>query len=676
MSDAPARRKLITIQQYLFGYQHGHRLLSGSQSIPSELMHQIISRTDAPGTNAKDLESTLLQGFPLLGAPQYALARTWPDRREGTRPGTVLTHLLLIDFPDLGREDIILPLLELLKDDPNEIDSNQFKLPLQMETKRRARGRVTETMCLAMRSNELFLQLYDLDSEQAEVMLSVPSTLVSNSLARSEAELFLAALWDQQWPRLRRSFSFVVNNWKASSSNYSRYPVDLLLYTRESKGILNSSPAPHWIQALENDLISPGSLRQFLRRAGADIKSTRQAMHPLVDLHLRFQDKEWSPEAYHEIAEIIFTSFPGSSDAKWLKRQLFDPSVWDKHDDFNASEFIGALLDMNRHHDGLSFPVDWPPLIHQAIQDDPVELSYIVAAAFDDEDVPLAEAFCNAYLDELSIHDLALVIDVQPFLLPAVIERHPSWLERAELWKALPGRQENLLNALHMVADRQESQLDWDKILRNIANLSTASSSGDWMRRIPLVAFEGFLKNMGNEEPGLQWIQGLNARTDDVIRWMATQDRPPLALLLWICLHVDYEAMWCPQLNDMWLQVAQDIQSYPIKYQSLLSTQALCTMITREQIEPKALLQVLEVVRQQVIQDNLSSRHKWHLSDHLPRTKKDRDNWDIGRRLDYWAANILSRSGASEEEVRSVFHQPTQAKRLFKLLQKHNKKTS
>lgn len=676
MSDGPGTRKLITVQQYLFGYQHGHRLLSGSRSISNELLQQIISRTDAPGANAKDHESTLLQGFPLVGVLQYALARTWSDRREGSRPGTVLTHLLLIDLPDLGREDISLPLLELLKDDPNETDFDQFRLPLQLETRRRARARVPEDLCRTMRSRELLPQLYESAYGPAEVMLTVTPSPVASSLMRSGAELFLAALWEQQWPRLRRSFSFVVTNWRASTLSPSRYHADLLLFIRETKEIRESSPVPRWVKTLENDLISPGALRQFLRRAGADIKSTRQIMQSLVDLHLRFQTKEWSPGAYHEIAEIIFSSFPNASDAKWLKKQLFDPSVWERHTDFKANEFIAAMLDMNRLHDRVTSPVDWPPLIYQAMQDDPVELSRTVAAAFDDEDVPLSEEFCDAYLDELSIHDLSPATDAQPFLLPAVVERHPSWLEREELWTALPGRQENLLNALHVLADRLESQLDWNKVLRNVANFSTTSSSGDWMRRIPLVAFEGFLKNLGDEEPTPQWIQGLNARIDDVIHWMATQDRPPLALLLWICLHVDFKAMWRPQLNDLWLQVAQDIQIYPIEYRSLLTTQALCTMITAEQIDPKALLQVLEIVRQEVIQDNLSSRHKWYLSDHLPRTKKDRDNWDIGRRLDYWAANVFSQSGVGEREVHSAFSHPTQAKRLFKLLKKHKNRTN
>lgn len=638
-------------------------------------MRQIISRTDAPSSTSKVRNSTLLQGFPLVGAQAYALARTWPDRRKGTRPGTVLTHLLLIDLPDLGREDIVLPLLELLKDDPNYTDFERFKLPIHLETRRRARARVTTEIFRAMKSSDILSQVYELNEEQPAVLLGVPLLPVpSNVPVSSGAELFLAALWEQQWPRLRRSFSFVITDWNAGIPLSHRYPSDLMLYSRELRGNAEPSHVPQWVKELEDDLISPGPLRRFLRRAGADIKKARQAMRPLIDIYMHFHIGFWSQSSYLESAELIFEHFSSTDDAKWLKQQIYDVSMWSKQAEFRAIEFIPVLLDINRRYDTPIRSVDWRHVIIKAMQEDAITLSSVVAAAFDDDDVPLAEDFRNEYLDNLSIFDLPLVTKAQPFLLQAAVQRHPDWLENKELWTTLPDRQENLLSALYVVADNAQDQLDWEKVLSNVADLSGTSSSGEWMRRIPLPAFEQFLAKLGDQELSLRWVNGLNARTDDVIDWMASQQRPPLALLLWICLYADYLAMCRPQLDETWGQVARNIHIYPPKQRSLLSMQALCTMVTSELFDASILLHILESVRKVVIGGNMTSRHHLYLSDHLPRMKKDRDNWDIGRRLDYWAANALSSSGMSVQQVKNAFEEPSKAKRLFKLLPNYNQR--
>lgn len=175
---------------------------------------------------------------------------------------------------------------------------------------------------------------------------------------------------------------------------------------------------------------------------------------------------------------------------------------------------------------------------------------------------------------------------------------------------------------------------------------------------------------LGNQELLSQWIQGLNARKDDVFHWMATQKHPPLALLLWICHDVDYLAMWNPQLNEMWVSVARNIETYPRPQRSILSTHAVCTMIDAKRPEASVLLQVLEAAKTEVVKDNPPPRHKLYLYDHLPQADKARHNWDIGRRLDTWAATVFNNASLSVQEVRSAFKEPALAKRLIKLLRK------
>jgi GTPase-associated protein 1, N-terminal domain type 1 len=177
----------IRVDQLVFGYDDGHRLLGGSIQVTGEELSTLLGATDATTTSNTD---RLITGIQLVTSERYALCFTWPAP-EAARPGAVWSHALLIDFPDLGR---IADPAELagLAERPRG-DLAKYKLPLTLQPHDKADGTTVEPVILA----EVLSTIYG-DNE--------PRIIVSNDLVAAERILF--AVWRAQWPDLRTSFQF------------------------------------------------------------------------------------------------------------------------------------------------------------------------------------------------------------------------------------------------------------------------------------------------------------------------------------------------------------------------------------------------------------------------------------------------------------------------------------
>lgn len=98
--------KTINVEQLLFGYENGHKLLRSS--LKSSLIQQkeVEILSDASGSGKFE---DYISCFPLSLDGYYVFSKTWyADEME--RPGCVWTHMLLIKFEDIdylaGRIDV------------------------------------------------------------------------------------------------------------------------------------------------------------------------------------------------------------------------------------------------------------------------------------------------------------------------------------------------------------------------------------------------------------------------------------------------------------------------------------------------------------------------------------------------------------------------------------------
>lgn len=89
------------VQQTLHGYSDGHRLISGSVTLPSAEARIMQVMSDLSGSGVKPPASGYLTGYALESSGRYVLARTWAAP-EMSRPGCVWTHSLIAENADLG----------------------------------------------------------------------------------------------------------------------------------------------------------------------------------------------------------------------------------------------------------------------------------------------------------------------------------------------------------------------------------------------------------------------------------------------------------------------------------------------------------------------------------------------------------------------------------------------
>ena len=131
------------------------------------------------------------------------------------------------------------------------------------------------------------------------------------------------AMWSQQWPGLRSSFSF-----RTAQGDDSRRSelIDYNVQVRggganSTSGAISESTWPTWVVAAAEDALTTcvTTLRRFLWRYGRDLVIPRAHFRTLVELYLALQDSEgrWA-----DVAVRIFESLPEAGDGEILKGDI------------------------------------------------------------------------------------------------------------------------------------------------------------------------------------------------------------------------------------------------------------------------------------------------------------------------------------------------------------------
>jgi hypothetical protein len=270
--------------------------------------------SDVSGSGVASEGSSYLTGYPLQDAGIYALARTW-SAPEMPRPGCVWTHTLFIEYPDLATISTPSRLNNLFAR-PNGPAWSSYSVPTALELhygdepEPRLSGQ--DEAWLAAVLNALYRFPRDRVIAKRDPAVSV--------------EALTLRIWDQQWPRLRRSFRFCTFTTKDRSTTGGPFDLQVLPAidsairmrmsgTQEASSVADACQ-PGWLTTLMDDARKPnlGGLRDTLRRLGADILGGREAMPTLCEFH-RLTNGSGSPPALHEaIGMLEMPSLLSSSD--------------------------------------------------------------------------------------------------------------------------------------------------------------------------------------------------------------------------------------------------------------------------------------------------------------------------------------------------------------------------
>ncbi len=302
----------IKLNQCVFGYDGGHRLLSTSLRLPDEAASLLLLHSDlVPGLNAGRPDG-YWTGIPVPVAKVYALMRTWPAP-EMPRPGCVWTHVVLIALADMARFPD-LAVLESLFARPS-ISAGYTAYASQLTIDPGDAAAAPRSVLSRQSGLRVLRALYAPRSHGILVDGNEPL----------DAAIF--AVWSQQWPRLRRVFSFRTAGFAADPSNTARF--DLRVVREPLSSALSiqadaSSQPADWESTAIDDLLAPepSRFRRFLWRYGSDIRRGRDRYRFLAQLFLATRLPTLKDANLAQTLDTVIDALPDADDGKLLKEDL------------------------------------------------------------------------------------------------------------------------------------------------------------------------------------------------------------------------------------------------------------------------------------------------------------------------------------------------------------------
>ncbi|MGD1051947.1 MAG: hypothetical protein ABR947_12845 [Solirubrobacteraceae bacterium] len=307
--------------QFLFGYDDGYRLLTGSRELDPQTLVTLLGATDA---QISEGGGPLLTALALPGAQDYAFCVTW-SAPEAPRPGAVWAHALVVSAAVLADERCVAALVGLpRRPAAGASDFESYRVAVELERAgvedgagggagwpgaRLAAGAPDAALLARLAS-----AAYDSDER-----------LVAHGDTAGAARA-LVALWRAQWPALRAAFSFRVREVAREGASAFDLTVARRIRGREGDAAANdvadgSGAAPAWLRAVCEDAGAAAAtpLRDFLVTFGP--------FEPSEPGRLRALAKLWISVAARDAQgarEALARDWAAAGAGAMLKRTLFD----------------------------------------------------------------------------------------------------------------------------------------------------------------------------------------------------------------------------------------------------------------------------------------------------------------------------------------------------------------
>jgi hypothetical protein len=347
-------------------------------------------------------------GIPLPVAKVYALMRTWPAP-EIPRPGCVWTHVVVIALADMARFPDLAVLESLFARPSISAGYGAYATPLTIDPGCAApRTSLSRQSCL-----RVLRALYAPRSPGILPHYNQPL----------DAAIF--AVWSQQWPRLRRVFSFRTAGFAADLSNTVRFDLQVVRETASSAPLIQadaSSQPADWESAASDDLLAPepSDFRRFLWRYGSDITRGRDRYRFLAQLFLTTRLPILEGTNLAQTLDTVIETLPEAEEGKLLKEDLLScgHSLYSLLPAADPIDTLGYLVD----HTDLSALQSSEGAVFEAVRDlwtaRPLEILAIAERAVNE-----SSAIADELLDRLSA-----VAEPKSFL--ALSRKHPIARER------------------------------------------------------------------------------------------------------------------------------------------------------------------------------------------------------------------------------------------------------
>lgn len=301
----------FAIDQALFGYDDGHRLLSGSFPLPSRTLSLLLPLSDlASGVDLKR-HQWYWTGLPIHDAKMYVLLKTWPAP-EMPRPGCVWTHALFVKFEDLARIRDLRSVARLARrpSKGSAAASYSSRLTVTLNSDAKADASAADSIILLT----LLRAVYSGKS---------PAKVAAET---GQVEDAVFAIWSQQWPRLRRVFAFRTS---ASTIDPRTRQIGFWLLTEplsdpEARPQLDPPVMRPWERVAVQDIQNPvtSDFRRFIWKFGADMQQGRLHFRNLAQWYLKTRTERLSGQTLRTILDELSTLLPALEDGLTFKTHM------------------------------------------------------------------------------------------------------------------------------------------------------------------------------------------------------------------------------------------------------------------------------------------------------------------------------------------------------------------
>lgn len=308
----------VEVHQCLFGYQEGHRLLSSSLKLPEEATSMLLLLSDLVPGLSLPMNGGYWTGIPLPSAKSYALMRTWLAP-EMPRPGCVWTHVLIIAFADIARFPDFSVLIEYVTRPNVSSGFEIYSAPILLSPPLGFSALKQQAVSFSAADAHRVVQAIYEDQGTGKVI--APLDALNETIF---------AVWSQQWPRLRRSFSFrTAASLSDILSTTKRFDLSVFLGSDQDQTTpLNGNAVGFeaWEKACIDDLLFPHNtdFRRFLWRYGSDVHLGRSRFKFLANMYLATRLTTLGGKNLHRILTHVTTVLKSPEDGRVLKEDLVE----------------------------------------------------------------------------------------------------------------------------------------------------------------------------------------------------------------------------------------------------------------------------------------------------------------------------------------------------------------
>ena len=398
------------IDQLVFGYEEGHRLLGGSTKIPAASLAVLLGATDAPVESSKD---RIVTGFPLDTIARYALCFTW-NAPELPRPGAVWSHVLLPEFRHFELPGIVGVLKELGRR-PELRGLGYYSTPLSLGTdnaSREARG--------------ISFSLGLIEAIATAVYGDGGPVVVHKNLAESEDALF--AIWEAQWPELRSRFEFRTRETTRASSSRGAVVARRVQGMMPHVGVVQRTTV--WtallVEALAKQQASP--LHRFLRTFGPADTPETGTVGWLARLYCHVEKEDCAA-----VRNALESRYCDQGSGRQLKEQLLGGpkgAWWSVSEAGRLGTILGAKCDA----------WDLKALALERRLSDWIQVNGVRPLLLGLSEVGLEsvrDALLNALVQSGGARDLAPLVRIDPELAARWLVERPALGRKPKAWQGL-----------------------------------------------------------------------------------------------------------------------------------------------------------------------------------------------------------------------------------------------